>query len=730
MKRTFVTTIATLAIALSALAIRPVQQAFPVKQPDGTTVMLYNHGNGRHEFYTTTDGYVVVRDSGGTLCYAQLIDGELTATETVTHNIDERTAEETTFIQSSGIKAADVAKQKAAEQSSGIQRVSTTTSSDGMGVYGVSAGGCIESIGEITIPIIMIEYADVTFQDDVTTDKITRFFNEEGYCEDSEYEVGSVKDYFVAQSRGLFTPSFDVVASVTLSNNRSYYGGNTPSQDYRAWNMVKEAVELAVAAGVDFSQYEVDGSIPNVVVYYAGTGEATGGEEETIWPHQGTLSGSYRSMGGYYFDSYFAGNELYGTDSYNWFMGMGVFVHEFGHVLGLPDFYDTTYSYDGDYPFGYWSSMDMGCYTHYAYAPVGYSAYERSFMGWIDLRELTEAEAVTLYDPNEEDGESAVFFRNPDDDNEYFILENRQPGTWYDTPAGLMVSRFAFNANAWTLNTLNSTQSKKRAYMITADGSELISSTLDDTELYGNGNNNKSTHDLYDGTTLESLPVYKIINEPDGKVSFNFIERDQIATAVSNSEEFELVYDIGDLNSGDTIIFVCGDDAVAMTSTTQDTYNRAAVSVTVSDGVAYGNANVQKYAALESTSGWGFYNASSKVYLSASDGGVMNSSKATSNCIAELSISEGNATIHFTGTASHSYLGFDADNVWFTCLEDATSNVQIYRLAETTGINNVNAEAGNTEAAVYDLSGRYVGKSISTLPKGVYISGGKKYVVK
>ena len=733
MKRIYATMLMALAVALAVTAVKPVDQAFPVKQPDGTTVTLYRHGDGRTDFFTTTDGYMVVRDSTGTLCYAELNDGQLRATTVVTHDIDERTADETTFIQASALTITDYSKaMKAADEQSSIQRVVTTTASDGMGVYGVSAGGDVESIGEITIPVIMLEYPDVSFQDTMTADKLSRFFNEEGYCEDSNLEVGSVRDYFVAQSRGLFIPSFDVVASVTVSNNRSYYGTDTPSQDYRAWNMVKEAVQLAVDAGVDFSPYEVDGVIPNVIVYYAGTGEATGGDDDTIWPHEGTLTGAYRSMGGYSFASYFVGNELYGTETYNWLMGMGVFVHEFGHVLGLPDFYDTTNTYSYDYPFGYWSVMDMGCYANTAYAPVGYSAYERSFMGWLELRELSDdGEAVTLGDPNDEDSSPAVFFRNPSDDNEYFILENRQPGTWYTTPAGLMVSRFAFNSNAWTLNTLNTTQSKKRAYMITADGSELASSTLSDSELYGNGINNKTSHDLYDGTTLSDMPVYKIINEPDGNVSFNFIGRDLIGTAVSNDDVYELVYDLDDLSSGDTIIFVNGDDAVAMTSTTQNTLNRAAVSVTIDDGEAYGNDAVQKYVALEATTGWGFYNASANVYLSAGNAGVVNSSKADDDCIAELTISEGTATVHFTGSAAYCYLGYSADDIWFTCYTDEISTLQLYRKTGTTGITSVKAGTTTTvDTPIYNIAGQYVGSSRSALPKGVYITDGKKFVVK
>lgn len=72
-------------------------------------------------------------------------------------------------------------------------------------------------------------------------------------------------------------------------------------------------------------------------------------------------------------------------------MGIGVFVHEFGHALGLPDFYCTDYSYENNAGFGMYDVMDQGAYYGlYARMPVGYTAYEKSFMGWLQIPELTE----------------------------------------------------------------------------------------------------------------------------------------------------------------------------------------------------------------------------------------------------------------------------------------------------------------------------------------------------
>lgn len=732
MKKTLIAAIMVLSAAYAAATVRPVPEAFPVKQADGTTVTLYNHGNGYHAFYTTLDNQVVIRNDEGVLCYAYLDNGELVASSVVVHDIAERTDEEAAFVAANTLKPEDVPARQSASETANVNRVSASSAGDGLGIYGTTAGGSLSSIGEVTIPIIMVEYADVAFQDGMTAEKLTRFFNDEGYCEDNTRQVGSVKDYFKAQSRGLFVPSFDVVAKVTVSNNYSYYGANSSTgADAKAWNLVKEAMELAISDGVDFSQYKVNGVIPNIIVCYAGLGEATGGDENTIWPHTAELTGYYSTLNGFTVKSYFLGNELYGTSTSNMVMGMGVFVHEFSHVLGLPDLYDTTSSYSYDYPFGYWSVMDVGCYANYAYAPVGYTAYERSFMGWYDMPELTEATAVTLTDPNEEEGDFAVIFRNPSDNNEYFVLENRQPGTWYNNTSGLLVSHFTFNSNSWTANTLNTNQDYKRAYVVTADGSELNSSTLSASEMYGNGTNNKTEHELYDKTTLSDLPIYKIIPQPDSTLTFNFIDRELIGTAAVNGEIYEHVTDVSNLASGDTIIIICDDDAVAMTYTQQNSNNRAVTSVSLSDDIAYGNDAVLKLALLQSTTGWGLYYAEGKLYMGASNSGLKFSSKAGTTCVATISITDGDATIEFGGSASCPYLGYDADDVSFSCYSEPTGTLQIYRKTDSTstGINRI-ASSESTDSDVYDLSGRRVGSSLNGLTKGIYTVNGKKYIVR
>lgn len=735
MKKTFIMVLASLALSLSVHAVRPVHVAFPVKQADGTTVLLYKNGDGHLAFYTTLDNQVVVRNGEGMLCYAKLENGQLVATSIVTHDIADRSEAEKQFVSSNTLKPTDAPLVKLAAPKRSSQRAGNASTSDGLGKYNTRSGGAVPSLGSLTIPVIMVNFSDVKFQSDMNQDKLSRFFNQEGYNEDNTFERGSVRDYFLAQSRGLFNPTFDVVANVTLDHDYAYYGANSYGSDGRAMTMVKEAVAKAVAQGVDFSQYKTtEGNVPNVTIYYAGCGEATGGDENTIWPHERDLSPYYGTFSGTYFKSYYVGNELYGTSTQHQLMGMGVFVHEFSHALGLPDFYVTDYSYSDDSPFGGWSVMDEGEYDNNTYAPVGYNAYERSFMGWLNIRELSDAESVTLTNPNDEEGEMAVMVRNPNNAKEYFILENRQPGTWYGAGkgTGLMISRFAYDSYYWTGNMVNNTQSAKRAMIVTASGRTIKSSSnSQEADLFGNGENKKLGYTFLNNSYYNGLPIYKIIKQPNGTVTFNFKDATLPTAAVSNGVEYDKVTDVNTLSANDTIIFVNEASSVALGVDQQSSY-RSAASVQLSSDHAYGNASVLEFALMRTTNGqgWGFYAPGKKAYLSSSSTGLKLSTKADANCIASIAINDGNASVAFTGNYSYKNLGYSTDDTYFTCFTTAMNNLQIYRKKVATGIRNIEQTSTTASSRIYTLKGQYVGTSLAGLPKGVYIQQGRKIVVK
>ncbi|EJX04751.1 hypothetical protein EVA_07142, partial [gut metagenome] len=81
--------------------------------------------------------------------------------------------------------------------------------------------------------------------------------------------------------------------------------------------------------------------------------------------------------------------------------------------MGLPDLYVTNYSYSGDNAFGMYSILDSGPYAGNGYRPVGYTAYEKSYLGWLDIPAITDPQAITLTDPNTSSTGFAVRINNP-----------------------------------------------------------------------------------------------------------------------------------------------------------------------------------------------------------------------------------------------------------------------------------------------------------------------------
>lgn len=745
MKKLFLSAL-LLASALTAGAVRPMHKLFPVKQNDGSVVMLYKNGDGHLAFYTTEDDKVVVRDANGRLCYAQLnASGELTASSMAVHNLADRTAEETAFVSTITLRPTDEALRPLLSPDATlvrrlVKRAGNASTSDGLGQFGTNSGGAVPSNGNLTVPVIMVAFQDKAFQADHTIDKISRYFNEEGYHEDNLYEVGSVKDYFKAVSMGHFVPTFDVVAKVTLDHPYAYYGANSSSGsnrgagDVRAFQMVTDAIEKATAQGVDFSQYKVDGKIPNVTIMYAGLGEATGGDENTIWPHELDLGDYYGYIDGNTYGSYFVGNEMYDENN---IMGIGVFCHEFSHALGLPDWYVTDYSYSNDSPYGYWSVMDGGEYNGNSYAPVGYTAYERSFMGWLDIKELDAAQTVTLASPNTADAAYAVMYRNPQNTNEYFILENRQPSTWYPSHlgSGVLMTHITYGRYAWVGNTVNNNQTKKRSFAVTADGSAIggVAETSygNPSHLFGNGVNYSESQKLYNGTTLTADPIYKVVKHSDGTVTFSFRDKSlNPSTIVNDNRTFEKVTDVAQLSAGDSVIFVNGANSMALGISQQGNF-RSAANITLDGDKAYGNADVMMFGVVRSTKtgNWGF--RTDNGYLSATNNGL-SIVKAATNAIASLGFTDGNASVSFVGTYKR-FLGYADPETYFTTDATNQANVQIYRLTKgvVNGISTVTASGDRrADNRVYNLSGQFVGTSLSGLAKGVYIQNGRKVVVK
>ena len=275
-------------------------------------------------------------------------------------------------------------------------------------------------VGEKKGLIILVNFKDTKFKNAHNNALYQRIANEENFKYDKF--VGSVYDYFHAQSDGQFLLDFDVVGPVEVSQKQAYYGKNdSQGNDLYPATMVIEALKL-IDGDVNYADYDWDGDgeVEQVYVIYAGMGESDSEDDDTIWPHEYTLDSAHyygdgegpQRLDGVKIDTYACGSELNGSGT---IAGIGTLCHEFSHCLGYPDFYDTDYS--GGQGMGYWDLMDAGSYCGDGYQPAGYTSYERWVGGWITPTELTADTTVTDMKSLQEGGESFIIY-NPGNRNE------------------------------------------------------------------------------------------------------------------------------------------------------------------------------------------------------------------------------------------------------------------------------------------------------------------------
>ncbi len=396
--------------------------------------------------------------------------------------------------------------------------------------------------------IILVNFKDVSFT--ATQEDFNKLANKPNY--NSGNYKGSMYDYFYAQSDGQFRLTFDVVGPYTLSQNCAYYGGNDSSgDDLRPGEMVKEAIQLA-NNDVNFANYDwdVDGTVEQVYVVYAGKGEADGGAANTIWPHEWDLAsatGSSLKLDGKTINTYACGGEKDGSTGET--AGIGTMCHEFSHCLGYPDFYDTDYS--GGQGMGYWDLMDSGSYNDGGYQPAGYTSYERWVAGWKTPTELVNTQSITNMKALQDTGSDTYIIYNKGNRNEYYLLENRQKTGWdASLPGkGLLILHVDYNATAWSDNTPNDVPSHQRMTWIPADneyqyttyqGSKYYTTAgaKNDPFPYGSvnafGKNTTPAAKLYnknsDNTYYLDSSVENITQNSDGTISFDFVGISNVAT--------------------------------------------------------------------------------------------------------------------------------------------------------------------------------------------------------
>lgn len=341
--------------------------------------------------------------------------------------------------------------------------------------------------GERHIPVILIEFADVEFSLDNISERFDRMLNEPGYSDNGA--TGSVRDFYVENSRGLFTPVFDVLEPVRLDKNMAAYGANVTQDEDKAPEIAlyEACLLLDQNTDTDFSAYDADedGQVDMILYYYAGYDEAQAGQADAIWSHQWDVQESENAAAknarfdGKALGRYFCTSELYGSSGTR-MTGIGTTCHEFAHSLGLPDFYDTDYTTGGlSGGFYAYSTMCEGSYNNSCRTPPYFNILERTMLGWVEESAIQELpQGNVLWAPVQE---NAAYMVPTDVAGEYFIWEYRNSSGWDSfLPKGLILyhidrsENIAFDGkpaiyywdNWETLNNLNNVAAHPLAYII------------------------------------------------------------------------------------------------------------------------------------------------------------------------------------------------------------------------------------------------------------------------
>ena len=297
------------------------------------------------------------------------------------------------------------------------------------------------AIGQKHFLVILVEFKDIHFT--YSASDFSNLLNQNGYNVNGG--TGSARDFYYENSGGLFEPIFDVYGPVRLNYNRSHYGADQNGirgNDACPEDAVKEGCK-GLDEEIDFTKFDNDGNgdVDLVFMYYAGQGQADGGPDECIWPHQWSIPGGI-TLDGKYISNYACTNEIVSAGSLKGKLcGIGTACHEFGHAMGLPDFYDTDYDDNGEagglYDF---STMCGGAYNNDGRTPPYFNIEERIMLGWLDpssaLQEITQSGQFTLQ-PVEN---NLAYTASCDMDGEYFIFEARGAQGWdAPLPGGLLI---------------------------------------------------------------------------------------------------------------------------------------------------------------------------------------------------------------------------------------------------------------------------------------------------
>ncbi len=409
MKKIFIFLLAFTLLNNAIKAVTAYPYPVEVTQPDGQKITILLKGDEKVKWAISDDGYTLLRNREGAFCYAYLNEnGDLVPSELIAHNTTNRGVSEKAFLQT-----VEKGLSYSRDQVSMLKSIWDIQKKEGRKSF--------PTTGDRNLVCILMGFTDKAFTK--TQNDFNNLFNQVGYTLDGA--TGSVKDFYKESSYNQLNLTVTVAGPYTAANNMAYYGANdADGYDVKPDVLVTEAVTKA-DADVNFANFDNDGDghVDGIYVIYAGYGEEAGAPANTIWAHAWEITPVTKD--GKIISTYSCSSELRGTTGSN-ITRIGVICHEFGHVLGAPDFYDTNYETNNEYDgTGDWDLQAGGSWNNNGATPAPPNAYTKIYIyNWATATTLSSAANLTINNSNQNAGS---FYRyNTNTANEFFLLENKQ----------------------------------------------------------------------------------------------------------------------------------------------------------------------------------------------------------------------------------------------------------------------------------------------------------------
>ena len=537
--------------SLTTWAAKAVSIPVQVRQADGSVITVILRGDEHINWYTTLDGVLLVQGVDNNYYIGKVEkSGNLIATKQLAHEALTRSQAERNLIAKQDKENFFAYVNKIAEESENAYNNSPLTRGPiiDSGYDGVPY---FPHTGSPKALVILAEFQDTTFTIQDTKKVFTNYLMNEGHFTETPYgqnqNYKGVRGYFKDCSYGQFTPEFDVVGPVKLPKPQAIYGAG---KNDRVDLLIADACS-AVDGTVNFADYDAngDGLVDLVYVIYAGhSANVTRNKITDIWPKSGTVNIS-NTFDGKSIRRFGVSNELTGLENKakdkETINGIGLFCHEFSHTLGLPDIYayHTDAENQDDQGMEYWDLMDGGTGVRGGRIPASYLAWEREVMGWMKIDELKKDSSIENL-KSIDNGGKAYKIVNPNDSNEYIVLQSIQKGAWNqgwtkdNYAKGLLAYRVSYPFNKVNIFDFpNNVKGKPRVIPIPADGKILAAANTGGSlntyvqqlngDLYPyNGINKIDEFTMYDGTILKwsisEITEKDGANEDDRYVSFKF----------------------------------------------------------------------------------------------------------------------------------------------------------------------------------------------------------------